>query len=91
MTDATSVAADQLRAIVERIERIEAEITDLNEGKSDIYKEAKGAGFDVPILRKIVAERRKPASKFAEEQAILELYREALNAAQPRARTRALA
>lgn len=89
MTDATSVAADQLRALVERIEALEVSIKDLNDDKSEIYKEAKGVGFDVPILRKIVAERRRPASKFAEEQAILELYREALDAAQPRARTRA--
>ena len=78
MTDDTGVAGDELRAFVERIEAVEAEIKDRNSDKSEIFKELKGRGFDPAIVRKIVAERRDPA-KTAEQQVILELYREALS------------
>jgi uncharacterized protein (UPF0335 family) len=74
---AEPAAADLLRAFVERIERVEEEIRALNADKSDIYKEAKGSGFDVAALRRIVSERRDPA-KAAEINNIIELYREAL-------------
>lgn len=73
-----AVAADQLRSFVERIERIEEEIKGLNEDKSDIYKEAKANGFDVKVLRKVVALRRKDYAERQEEDAILEIYMQAL-------------
>lgn len=76
-----AVAADQLRSFVERIERIERieeEIKGLNEDKSDIYKEAKANGFDVKVLRKVVALRRKDYAERQEEDAILEIYMQAL-------------
>jgi uncharacterized protein (UPF0335 family) len=73
-----SVAADQLRAFVERIERIEKEIKGLNGDKSDIYKEAKMNGFDVKVMRKVVALRRKDYAERQEEDAILEIYMQAL-------------
>lgn len=85
----SSVAADELRQFVERIEKIEAEIKDRNADKSEIFKELKGRGFDTAIVRKIVAERRDPA-KAAEQNAILELYREALSS-RVHAHTRAAA
>lgn len=78
MTDVASVAADQLRSLIERIENVEAEIKDLSEAKSEIYSEAKGAGFDTGILRKIVALRKKAAAEREEEAAIMELYMQAL-------------
>lgn len=89
MTDTTSVSADQLRSIVERIEYIDAEINGLNDGKKDIYAEAKSNGFDLAILKKLVSERRKPAAERLEQEAILELYREAMNAPRAGARARA--
>jgi uncharacterized protein (UPF0335 family) len=73
-----SVAADQLRSFVERIERTEEEIKGLNADKSDIYKEAKVNGFDVKVLRKVVALRRKDYAERQEEDAILEVYMQAL-------------
>lgn len=78
MTDATSVAADQLKSIVERIERLEEDIKAINDDKKEVYGEAKANGFDVAVIKKIVAMRRKSAHERAEEDAILELYLQAL-------------
>jgi uncharacterized protein (UPF0335 family) len=73
-----SGAADQLRSFVERIERIDEEIKGLNGDKSDIYKEAKTNGFDVKVMRKLIAIRRKDYAERQEEDAILETYMQAL-------------
>lgn len=78
MTDTTAVAADQLRSIVERIERLEEDLKAINDDKKEVYGEAKSNGFDVKIIKKIVGMRRKPAADRAEEAAILELYLQAL-------------
>ncbi|MGJ4857041.1 DUF2312 domain-containing protein [Labrys sp. La1] len=78
MTDAASVSADQLKSIVERIERLEEDIKAINDDKKEVYGEAKAKGFDVAVIKKIVAMRRKPAHERAEEDAILELYLQAL-------------
>ena len=72
------VAKDQLKSIVERIERLDAEIKDLNSDKSDIYKEAKSNGFDVKVLRKVIADRRKDLSDREEFDYIYDLYASAL-------------
>ena len=78
MTDAASVAADQLRSIIERIERLEEDKKAIADDIKEIYGEAKSNGFDVAILRKIIALRTKPAAERAEEEAVLELYLQAL-------------
>ena len=78
------VSADRLRSFVERVERIESDIADLNTDKSDLYQEAKGEGWDVKAIKAVVAERRKISKDkagFQEHQAILELYRGALGMA----------
>ena len=59
MSQPGDVAGDQLRAFVERIERIEEEIKGLTEDKKDIYAEAKGNGFDVKILREVIRVRKQ--------------------------------
>lgn len=64
----------QLKAIVERVERVEAEIAELNADKSDIFKEAKSNGFDVKILKRVIAARRKDPAKLREEDEIFDLY-----------------
>ncbi|TXN26860.1 DUF2312 domain-containing protein [Methylobacterium sp. WL19] len=76
--DASSVAADQLKSIIERIERLEEEKAGLASDISDVYSEAKGTGFDVKALRKIIALRKKDHAERTEEEAILELYMQAL-------------
>ncbi len=73
-----SVAADELKAVVERIERLEEEKAALAGDIRDVYAEAKGNGFDTKIIRKIVALRKKDHAERKEEEAILDLYLEAL-------------
>ncbi len=72
------VAADQLRSIVERIERLEEEKKALAEDIKDVYAEAKGTGYDVKVLRKIISIRKQDRAKRQEEEEILELYLSAL-------------
>lgn len=74
VTDTDSVAQDQLQSFVRRIEALEDEIHALNGDKSEVYKEAKGNGFDVKVLRKVIADRRKNASERNEFDAVYELY-----------------
>jgi uncharacterized protein (UPF0335 family) len=80
MTDIghNSVAGDQLKSIVERIERLEEEKRALAGDIKDMYTEAKGNGFDAKIIRKIVAMRRKDAADREEEEALLAVYMNAL-------------
>lgn len=75
---ATTVAAGQLLAIIERIERLEEEKKEVAEQIKEVYAEAKGNGFDVKTLRKVVALRRKDPEERSEEEAMLDLYLHAL-------------
>ena len=68
----------QLKAIVERIERLEEEKKTISGDIKEVYLEAKGNGFDTKILRKVIALRKKEVSERAEEQAILDMYLAAL-------------
>lgn len=72
------VAADELRQIIERIERIEADEAELRADKKEFYTEAKGRGYDVKTLRRIIRDRKRDNDAIAEEEAVLEMYREAL-------------
>ena len=74
----TTVAAGQLRAIVERIERLEEEKREVAAQIKEVYAEAKANGFDARTLRKVVALRRKPPEERSEEEAMLDLYLHAL-------------
>ena len=73
-----TVAAGQLRAFVERIERLEEEIKELNADRSEIYKEAKLDGFDVKVLRKVVQARHMDRAERMEVESIFDLYMAAL-------------
>ena len=84
MTDhneSATIHADQLRAIVERIERLEEEKTAIAEAIKEVYAEAKGNGFDVPTLRKVIAARKKSADERSEAEAMMDLYLHALGMA----------
>lgn len=76
--NAHKAAADQIRAYIERFERLEAEKQDLMQDQKEIMAEAKGNGFNVKALRKIIADRKRDADDLAEEQALVELYKSAL-------------
>ena len=76
--DSYRVTADELRAFVERIERLDAEKKDIAEQQKEVMAEAKGRGYDTKVLRKIIALRKREADDVAEEEAVLEMYKEAL-------------
>lgn len=80
MTD-TSVARDQLRSIIERVERLEAEKKTISEDIKDVYAEAKANGYDCPVLRKIIAIRKQDPNDRSEQEAILDTYLIALDMA----------
>jgi uncharacterized protein (UPF0335 family) len=73
-----SVAADQLKSVVERIERLEEEKKTIADDIRDIYAESKGNGLDVKALRTIVRMRKESADDRASREAILETYMHAL-------------
>ncbi len=73
-----SVAGEQLLGYVSRVERIEAEIDDLNADKREIYGEAKAIGFHKKVLRLIVRRRRMDPDQLREEEDLLELYERTL-------------
>jgi uncharacterized protein (UPF0335 family) len=76
--DVGGIAADRLRSIVERIERLEEERKALANDIKDIYAEAKSAGFDVKVLRQIISLRKKEPAEVEEQETLLDLYRRAL-------------
>ena len=71
-------AQGQLKSIIERIERLEQEKTEIAEQIKEVFAEAKGNGFDVKVLRKVVRIRKQDRAKRLEEEAILDLYLSAL-------------
>ena len=80
MTDTSNTdPTGQLRAFVERLERMDDEIAVLKLDRAEILKEAKGAGYDTKAIRRIVALRKVDPEELAEQKAILELYGAALN------------
>ena len=81
MSLSDEIAGDKLRAIVERIEHIEEEIKELNEGKKEIYFEAKGNGFDVKIVREVIRVRKQDQKQRDEQESLLDLYLQAIKGA----------
>ena len=75
---AYGVAAGELRQIVERVERLEAEKKDIADQIKEVMAEAKGRGYDVKVLRKVIALRKRDRDDLAEEEAVLEMYKAAL-------------
>ena len=74
----TKFGKDQLKAFVERIERLEEEKKTISDDIRDVYAESKSNGFDVKALRTIVRLRKQDANERAEEETILETYMQAL-------------
>ena len=72
------IAADRLRSVIERIERLEEERKALAGDIKDIYAEAKSAGFDVKVLRQIIRLRKQEPAEVEEQETLLDVYRRAL-------------
>jgi uncharacterized protein (UPF0335 family) len=73
-----ATAQGQLRAIIERIERLEEDKAAISNDLKEVFAEAKGNGFDVKILRKVIRIRKQDRAKRQEEEALLDLYLSAI-------------
>lgn len=75
---AYSIAADELRQFIEQYEQLEAEKKDIAERMKEVLAEAKARGYDTKVMLKIIALRKRDRDDIAEEEAILEMYKQAL-------------
>jgi len=80
MSGPVEVAGDQLRTIVERIEKVEEELKELSEAKKEIYQEAKSNGFDVKILREVIRVRKQDQNERDEQETLVATYLQAITA-----------
>ncbi|WP_294531900.1 GapR family DNA-binding domain-containing protein [uncultured Rhodoblastus sp.] len=76
------IAGDRIRSIVERIEHIEEEIKALNEGKKEIFQEAKGEGFDLKVIKEILRLRKQDEDERDEHASLLDLYLSAMESSE---------
>ena len=76
--DVGGIAGEQLRSIIDRIERLEEEKKALAEDIKDVYAEAKGNGFDTKIIKRIISLRKRDRDELDEEETMLEVYMRAL-------------
>ncbi|MSP41805.1 MAG: DUF2312 domain-containing protein [Alphaproteobacteria bacterium] len=74
MSDGGVIAADQLKAFIARVERLEEEKAAIAGDIKEVYSEAKGNGFDPKIMRHIVCLRKMDRDDYSEQQALIELY-----------------
>ena len=81
MTHAGGFPGDRIRSFIERIERIDDEIKALNEGKKEVFAEAKGEDFDVKVLREILRLRKQDKDERDEQESLLDLYLSAMESA----------
>ena len=73
-----NIAADRLRGLIERIERLEEERKALSGDIKDIYSEAKSAGFDPKVIRQLIRIRKQEPAEVEEQETLLDVYRRAL-------------
>ncbi len=78
VSEVGGIAADRLRSLIERIERLEEERKALGSDIKDIYAESKSAGFDVKVLRKLISLRKVEAKEREEMDGLLDVYMRAL-------------
>jgi len=78
-TEVGGIATDRLKSLIERIEHLEEEKKGIQGDIKDIYAEAKSAGFDTKIMKTIVKLRKMNAADRDQEEAVLELYKKALD------------
>ena len=78
MGDTVGVAGERIRSFIERVEQIEEELKALNEGKKEVFSEAKGEGFDVKVLKEILKIRKQDKDQRDEQESLLDLYMRAM-------------
>ncbi len=72
------VTADELRQFIERFERLEMEKKDIADQQKEVMAEAKARGYDTKVMRKVIALRKREPDDIAEEEAVLDMYKQAL-------------
>lgn len=77
-TSSYRVTADELRQFIERYERLEAEKKDLADQQREVMAEAKARGYDTKVMRTLIALRKRDKDDIAEEEAVLQMYLEAM-------------
>ena len=88
MADTVGIAGDRIRSFIERVEQIEEELKALNEGKKEVFAEAKGEGFDVKVLKEILKLRKQDKDERDEHESLLDLYMRAMES-EPESRAKA--
>ncbi len=83
MTTTEGIAGARILSIIERIEQLEEEIKALNEGKKEVFAEAKGEGYDIKVLREILKLRKLDRDERDEQESLLDLYMRAIADAEP--------
>ena len=83
MTDTVGIAGDRIRSFIERVEHIDEEIKALNEGKKEVWSEAKGEGFDVKVLKEVLRLRKQDKDERDEQESLLDLYLRAMEVPAP--------
>jgi uncharacterized protein (UPF0335 family) len=79
MDEVTNVSKEQLKHIVEKLERLEEEKSNVTEALKEVFSEAKSSGFDVKTLKQILKLRKMDRQKLQEQDSLIELYRDILN------------
>ncbi len=83
MTDSVGIPGNRILSFIERIEHIDEELKALNEGKKEVFAEAKGEGFDVKVLKEILRLRKQDEDERDEQESLLDLYLRAIQSAEP--------
>ena len=81
MSNLTAIPGNRIRSFIERIEHLETEIQELNEGKKEVFSEAKGEGLDVKILKEIIKLRKQDQDERDEHETLLDVYMRAMESA----------
>lgn len=82
MTDAAyTVASEEIRSFIERYERLDVDRLDIMDLQKDVMAEAKARGYDAKVLKIVIAQRKRDSGDVAEEEAVLEVYKQALGMA----------
>ncbi len=86
MTTTDGIAGSRILSLIERIEQLEEEIKALNEGKKEVFAEAKGEGYDVKVLREILKLRKLDNDERDEQESLIDTYMRAIAEAEPQKR-----
>jgi uncharacterized protein (UPF0335 family) len=83
MTNTVGISGNRILSFIERIEHIDEELKALNEGKKEVFSEAKGEGLDIKVLKEILRLRKQDRDERDEQESLLDLYLRAIQDAAP--------